>query len=49
MAYDSALLALLRMNIGVELALSMINGAMNTIVLKWKEFLFLVQVGREGE
>jgi hypothetical protein len=37
------------MNIGVELASSVANGAMNKIALKWKEFTFLVQVGREGE
>jgi hypothetical protein len=37
------------MNIGVKLELSVINDAMNTIALKWKELTFLVQVGREGE
>jgi hypothetical protein len=37
------------MNIGVKLASSVTNGAMNKIALKWREFAFLVQVGREGE
>jgi hypothetical protein len=37
------------MNIGVELAALVINGAMNTIALKWKKFTFLMQVGKEGE
>jgi hypothetical protein len=37
------------MNIGVELASSVTHGAMNTIALKWREFMFLVQVGRKGE
>jgi hypothetical protein len=44
-----ALLALLRMKIGVELASLVANGATNTIALKWREYTFLVQVGREGE
>ena len=37
------------MKIRVEVASLVANGAMNTIMLKWREFTFLVQVEREGE
>jgi hypothetical protein len=37
------------MIIGVEVASSAANGAMNTIALYWREIIFLVQVRREGE
>jgi hypothetical protein len=37
------------MNIEVKLALSVANDVINKIALKWREFTFLVQVGRERE